>query len=103
MLRYLAAGATPGLLLLIAEAVTRIGGARLFDAAGRLSDFDQVVIDYTNGSRLNHALVVLFVGGFVALVGYGATLKPKARPGVAPAEPDDPDPEDADSEQMVQL
>jgi hypothetical protein len=93
MLRYLTAGATPGLLLMIAEAVTRVGGARLFSAAGRLSDFDQVVIDYTNGSRLNHALVVLFVGALVALVGYGATLKPKARPR----------PEPADSEQMVKL
>jgi hypothetical protein len=100
MLRYLTAGATPGLLLLIAEAVTRVGGAGLFDAAGRLSDFDQVVIDYTNGSRLNHALVVLFVGGFVALIGYGTTLKSKARPVAEPAEDAD---QDADSEQMVEL
>jgi hypothetical protein len=79
-LGYLAAGAAPGLLLLIAEGVTRIGGARLFNAAGNLSQFDRVVIDYTNGSRLNHHLVVLFVGAFVALIGYGATLKPAARP-----------------------
>jgi len=79
-LGYLAAGATPGLLLLVAEGVTRIGGARLFNAAGNLSAFDRVVIDYTNGSRLNHHLVVFFVGAFVALIGYGATLKPAARP-----------------------
>jgi hypothetical protein len=79
-LGYLAAGAAPGLLLLIAEGVTRIGGARLFNAAGNLSAFDRVVIDYTNGSRLNHHLVVFFVGAFVALIGYGATLKPAARP-----------------------
>jgi hypothetical protein len=79
-LGYLAAGAAPGLLLLIAEAVTRIGGSRLFNAAGNLSEFDRVVIDYTNGSRLNHHLVVFFVGAFVALIGYGATLKPAARP-----------------------
>jgi hypothetical protein len=74
---YLTAGVTPGVLLLAGEVVTRIGGARLFDAAGKLSAFDQVVIDYTNGSRLNHGLVVLFVGGFAALIGFGATLKPR--------------------------
>lgn len=79
-LGYLAAGAAPGLLLLIAEAVTRIGGARLFNAAGNLSEFDRVVINYTNGSRLNHHLVVFFIGAFVALIGYGVTLKPAARP-----------------------
>jgi hypothetical protein len=90
---YLAAGATPGLLLLIAEAVTRIGGARLFDAAGKLSEFDRVVVGYTNGARLNHHLTVLFVGAFVALIGFGATLKPRQRPR----------PEPADSEQLVKL
>ena len=91
LLGYLAAGATPGVLLLVGEVVTRIGGARLFDAAGKLSEFDQVVIDYTNGSRLNHGLVVLFVGGFAALIGFGATLKPRARTRVEPAEVDDLD------------
>jgi hypothetical protein len=79
-LGYLAAGAGPGLLLLIAEAVTRIGGARLFNAASNLGEYDRAVIDYTNGSRLNHHLAVFFVGAFVALIGYGATLKPAARP-----------------------
>jgi hypothetical protein len=54
-----------------------------------------VVIDYTNGSRLNHGLVVLFVGGFVALIGFGATLKPKARTRVEPAEVDDRETADA--------
>jgi hypothetical protein len=95
LLGYLAAGATPGVLLLVGEVVTRIGGARLFDAAGRLSEFDQVVIDYTNGSRLNHALVVLFVGGFVALIGFGATLKPGPRARTEPADVDDREPADA--------
>jgi hypothetical protein len=84
-LGYLAAGATPGLLLLIAEAVTRIGGARLFDAAGRLSAFDRVVIAYTNGSRLNHHLAVLFVGALASLICFGATLKPANRPRPDPA------------------
>ncbi len=95
LLGYLAAGATPGVLLLVGEVVTRIGGARLFDAAGKLSEFDQVVIAYTNGSRLNHGLVVLFVGGFAALIGFGATLKPRARTRVAPADVDDLETADA--------
>jgi hypothetical protein len=85
LLRYLSAGATPGLLLLTAEVVTRLGGARLFDAAGRLSEFDRVVVDYTNGSRLNHGLIVLFVGAVAALVCYGATLKPAPRVPAGPA------------------
>jgi len=80
---YLAAGATPGILLLIAEAVTRIGGAQLLDAVGNLSVYDQALMSYSNGSRLNHGLVVLFLGGIVALVAFGATLRPAARP--APA------------------
>jgi hypothetical protein len=84
-LGYLGAGAAPGLLLLIAEAVTRVGGARLFNAAGNLSAFDRVVIDYTNGSRLNHHLVVFFVGAIVALIGFGVTLKPAARPSPKPS------------------
>jgi hypothetical protein len=84
-LGYLAAGATPGLLLLTAEAVTRIGGARLFDAAGRLSAFDHFVIGYTNGSRLNHDLAVLFVGALASLICFGATLKPANRPRPEPA------------------
>lgn len=83
-LGYLGAGAAPGLLLLIAEAVTRVGGARLFNAAGNLSAFDRVVIDYTNGSRLNHHLVVFFIGAIVALIGFGVTLKPAARPSPGP-------------------
>jgi hypothetical protein len=86
-LGYLAAGATPGLLLLIAEAVTRVGGARLFAAAGRLSAFDRFVIAYTNGSRLNHHLAVLFLGALVALIGLGVTLKPARRPRPEPAAP----------------
>ena len=95
LLGYLAAGATPGVLLLVGEVVTRIGGARLFDAAGRLSEFDQVVIDYTNGSRLNHGLVVLFAGGVVALFCFGATLKPRQRTAAEPAEVDERETADA--------
>ncbi len=73
---YLAAGAFPGVLLLLAEAVTLVGGHQVFRAVGRLSAADQAVRDYVGNSRLNHALILLFVGGLVALLCLGRTLRP---------------------------
>src|SRR5262249_33096717 len=43
---YLAAGAGPGLLLLLAEAITRIGGAQVFHVVQGLSEADRTYIDY---------------------------------------------------------
>jgi hypothetical protein len=81
---YLAAGAAPGLLLLLAEAVTRIGGAQLFGAAGNLSAIDKAAVGYSGDSRVNHGLVVLFVGAIVALIAFGRSLPPKNRPPARP-------------------
>jgi hypothetical protein len=78
MVGYLCAGALPGALLLVAEAVTRIGGKQVFAAVSGLSDGDRVLLDYWKNSRLNQALVVFFVGAVVALVCFGRTL-PKRR------------------------
>jgi hypothetical protein len=75
---YLAAGALPGIALLLGEAVTRIGGRQVFAAVAGLSEGDRVLLDYWKNSRLNQALVVLFVGAIVALVCFGRTL-PKRR------------------------
>lgn len=74
---YLAAGAMPGVLLLLAELVTWIGGRQLLGVASGVSTFDQVALDYSGSSRLNHGLVMLFVGGIVAMVAFGRTLGPK--------------------------
>ncbi len=76
---YLCAGAGAGLVLLLAELITRTGGARLLAEAGALSPADRAVQSLLSGSRINHALVVLFVGAISAMIAFGRTLKPAAR------------------------
>ncbi len=75
---YLAAGALPGIALLLGEVVTRIGGRQVFAAVAGLSEGDRILLEYWKNSRLNQALVVLFVGAIVALICFGRTL-PKRR------------------------
>lgn len=85
---YLAAGATPGVVLLLAEAVTRFGGARLLELAGSVSVLDRTALRLAGNARLNHALVVLFLGAIVAVVAFGRTLPGRAmEPADEPAEP----------------
>jgi hypothetical protein len=74
------AGAFPGLLLLVAEAVTAVGGSRLFSVVQRLSPVDRATLSYLAGSRLNQALVVAFVGAITAMIAIGRTL-PRADDG----------------------
>ncbi|MBO0867893.1 MAG: hypothetical protein J2P15_04955 [Micromonosporaceae bacterium] len=76
---YLAAGATAGLLLLVAEPITRIGGAQLFDRVSGLSPADAAWQEMFASGRINQALVVLFVGAITALVLFGRTLRPAER------------------------
>ncbi len=71
---YLLAGAAPGVLLLLAAAVTRVAGARLLALLGSISAADQTALGASAESRINYALVVLFVGGLVALLAFGRTL-----------------------------
>jgi hypothetical protein len=85
---YLAAGAGPGLAMLLAELITKTGGARVLAQAGSLSPADQAVQGILSGSRVNHALVVLFVGAITAIIAFGRTLRPAADE--APGEPADP-------------
>ena len=74
---YLAAGAGPGLLILLADVITRIGGAQLLSVAGSVSADDRAAIGYLGTARLNTALVVLFIGAITAIVAFGRTLKPR--------------------------
>ena len=84
---HLLAGAAAGLLLLLAEAITLVGGAGLLDLVSGLSDLDRATIGYLDSARLNQALVVGFAGGIVAMVAVGRSLR----------RPDDSDdPGDAD-------
>jgi hypothetical protein len=78
-LAYLGAGATPGVLILLAEVVTRVGGAQLLDLARKISPADQTAVDYFGSARINHALVVLFTAMIVALLAFGRTLPRKQR------------------------
>lgn len=71
---FLLAGITPGVLLLVAELVTRVGGAQLLGQAKKLSPEDAAVVSYLGGTRLDHALIVLFVAAIVAVVLHGRTL-----------------------------
>jgi hypothetical protein len=74
---YLVAGIAAGTLLLGAEVAVRIGGAQLTSVAQGASPADRAVLEYLAGERLNHALIVLFVGGVVALLAVGRTLPAK--------------------------
>ncbi|WP_326551595.1 hypothetical protein [Micromonospora sp. NBC_01813] len=75
---YLVAGAGPGALLLVAEVITRVGGAQLLGLARSFSESDDTFQTMANAGRINSALVVLFVGAFTALICFGRTLP--ARP-----------------------
>lgn len=82
---YLIAGATTGLVLLASEVLARIGGAALAHTARQISDADATAVNLLASSRMIHALLVFFVGAFVALVAFGRTLPPKTVPPARPA------------------
>jgi len=75
---YALAGAGPGLLLLLTEGLARTAGARVLDLAGRVSELETTVQQMLGGSRLNNALIVLFVGAVSAIIAIGRTLGPAA-------------------------
>ncbi|MGC5018339.1 hypothetical protein [Micromonospora sp. DT47] len=85
---YLLAGAGPGLLLLLAEVIIRIGGRTLLDLAGALSEADAVAQTSLGTSRVDNGIWVLFVGALTALIAFGRTLGPAPR--------DDEEPETAE-------
>jgi iron complex transport system permease protein len=84
---YALAGAGPGLLLVIAEGLTRTAGARVLDLAGKVSELELVVQQMLSGARFNSALIVLFAGAITAVIAIGRTMGPA---------PDDEDDEPAD-------
>jgi hypothetical protein len=70
------AGAGPGLLLVLTEGLARTAGSRVLDLAGRVSELDGTVQRMLGGSRLNSALIILFVGAVTAIIAVGRTLGP---------------------------
>ncbi|MDT0532418.1 hypothetical protein RM555_25790 [Micromonospora sp. DSM 115977] len=73
---YLLAGAGPGLLLIVAEVIIRVGGRSLLDLAGALSEADAVAQTSLGTSRIDNAIWVLFVGALTAMIAFGRTLGP---------------------------
>ncbi|BCB79729.1 hypothetical protein GCM10022251_40390 [Phytohabitans flavus] len=71
---YAIAGAGPGLLLVAAEFIVRTLGADVLALAGSVSEADATAQQMMDSSRVNNALVVLFVGAIVAIVSFGRTL-----------------------------
>jgi Mg/Co/Ni transporter MgtE (contains CBS domain) len=72
---YLLTGALPGILLLVAEATTRIGGSGLLDLVRSLSEGDRLTVDIASFARLRNAMIVAFVGGLTAMLAVGRTLR----------------------------
>ncbi|WP_199853344.1 hypothetical protein [Plantactinospora sp. BC1] len=88
---YLITGAGPGLLLLTTEILIRTAGAEVIRLAGAISDADQIVQADLGRSRINHLLLVLFVGALTALIAFGRTLRPAEESAGTPSGPDDSD------------
>jgi len=100
---YALAGAGPGLLLVVGEALARTAGSRVLELAGKVSELELTVQQMLSGSRLNNGLIVLFVGTFTAIIAVGRTLgtattsagtpetAPAAEPAPVPVRRADPD------------
>jgi hypothetical protein len=72
---FAAAGAFPGVLLLVGLGLSLIGGSGLSNLADQLSDADRLVRQISSGADLNQALTVAFVGTIVAMIAVGRTLR----------------------------
>lgn len=75
---FVAAGAGPGVLLIVAEVLTRTAGARVLELAGKVSELETSVQRLLSETRLNSALIVLFVGAITAIIAVGRTLSSPA-------------------------
>jgi hypothetical protein len=73
---YLAAGAGPGLLLLLANLVAFLAGAQLRALATASREADSIALRYIGTAGINTALVVMFVGAITAMIAFGRTLRP---------------------------
>ncbi|WP_433610553.1 hypothetical protein ACQP2P_41605 [Dactylosporangium sp. CA-139114] len=72
---YPLAGAFPGLLTLAAALVGWIGALPLSHAVAKQSEFDAAIIANRLPEQVNHGLILLFAGAFVAMILVGRTLK----------------------------
>jgi hypothetical protein len=72
---YPLAGAVPGLLTLAAALLGWIGGRPLSHAVAKDSEFDAAIIASRLPEQVNHGLILLFAGAFIAMILVGRTLK----------------------------
>jgi hypothetical protein len=72
---YMLAGAGVGILLLVTEVITRVGGAQILDTVSELSVADRAFRSDADASRIRFALLVLFIGALSATIAFGRTLK----------------------------
>jgi hypothetical protein len=72
---YLLAGALPGLLLLLTEALTQTGGASLLGIVKGFSEGDRAAVDFLDFARLRNALVVVFASGLTSMIAVGRTMR----------------------------
>jgi hypothetical protein len=72
---YPLAGAVPGLLTLGAALIGWIGGLPLSHAVAKESEFDAAIIANRVPEQVNHGLILMFAGAFLAMILVGRTLK----------------------------
>jgi Nucleotidyl transferase AbiEii toxin, Type IV TA system len=68
VLWYLVGGALPGLVLLGAEWLTRAGGPAVAQLVHGFRTKSPALVELTDSDRLRHALIVLAVGGLIAML-----------------------------------
>ncbi len=68
VLWYLVGGALPGLVLLGAERLTRAGGSAVAELVHGFRTESPTLVQLSDSARLRHALIVLAVGGLIALL-----------------------------------
>ncbi len=65
---YLVGGALPGLVLLGAEWLTRAGGSAVAQMVHGFHTDSPALVELSDSARLRHALIVLVVGGLIAML-----------------------------------
>jgi hypothetical protein len=82
VLWYVVGGALPGLVLLGAEGLTRAGGSAVARLVHGYRTESPALVEVSDSARLRHALIVLGVGGLVAMLLGALKSRPSAPPGV---------------------
>jgi MFS family permease len=72
---YLAAGAVPGLVLLLAEFVSWLGGRSLVRAVVKFSELDGFALHAMQPDRIEHSMIVFFAGAITGIILVGRTMR----------------------------